>query len=147
MKTVILGVGNSLHSDDGAGPYFAELFKENKNIVSFNCGTAPENFTGAVKKINPELLIIVDASLMGLRAGEIRIVPKEKIHDTSVGTHMLPLTHLIDYMSEYVPQIILIGIQPKSLDEGDFLSAEVLSALDELYKTINEGNLKLIPLL
>lgn len=147
MNTVLLGVGNTLHSDDGAGPFLADLFKESGTIFSFNCGTAPENFTGVVKKLKPNLLIIADASLMGLRAGEYRIVPKEKVHDTSVGTHMLPLTHLIDYMSEYVPEIILIGIQPKSLEDGDSLSPEVASALDELHKTINEGNVKLIPLL
>ncbi|MDO5844300.1 MAG: hydrogenase maturation peptidase HycI [Methanocorpusculum sp.] len=147
MKTVLLGVGNSLHSDDGAGPYFAKLFEGSRDIISFDCGTAPENFTGKIRRAMPERILIVDASLMGLRAGDVRIVPAEKIHDTSVGTHMLPLTHLVNFLSEITEEIILIGIQPKSLEDGDVLSFEVRSALDELEKTINEGNLKLIPVL
>lgn len=145
MKTVIFGVGNVYRCDDGAGPYLADMFENSENIISFNCGTAPENFTGKVRTLRPDLLIIADASLMNLSAGEVRIIPVEKIRDVSPGTHMMPLSHLVNYLSEIVEKIVIIGIQPKSLDDGVCMSEEVLSALDELYKTINEGFFEKIP--
>lgn len=147
-SAVVLGVGNSLHSDDGAGPYLAEtLVGKNPNIQAFNCGTAPENFTGIVRKINPEMLIIVDASLMDLMPGSIRRIPIEKIEDTAIGTHMMPLSTLVTFLKEDVSQIIVLGIQPASLETGEELSSNVKEAVKISAEIILSGNLESIPFL
>ncbi|ABN07305.1 hydrogenase maturation protease [Methanocorpusculum labreanum Z] len=147
MKVVLLGVGNSLHSDDGAGPRLAEMFLDSHDVTSFNCGTAPENFTGLVRKLNPDLLLIADAADMGLPAGSVRIIPPEKIRDTAIGTHMLPLYHLVDFLAESSREISIIGIQPASLSWGDRLSDPVASSLIETKMLIDENNLRNIPVL
>lgn len=147
MKVVLLGVGNSLHSDDGAGPRLAEMFLESADVTAFNCGTAPENFTGLVRKLNPDLLLIADAADMGLPPGSFRIIPPEKIRDTAVGTHMLPLYHLVDFLADSSREISIIGIQPASLSWGDRLSAPVASSLNEIKLSIDENNLRNIPVL
>jgi hydrogenase 3 maturation protease len=145
MTIVLLGIGNSLHSDDGAGPYLASLLSKKPGIISFDCGTAPENFTGNVRRLAPDLLIIADAAEMGLPPGSVRIIPPEKIHDTAVGTHMLPLYHLVDFLAGVSQKIIIIGIQPESLAFGETLSDSVFSSINELSSIIAEKNLAIIP--
>jgi len=147
MTIILLGIGNSLHSDDGAGPYLADMLLDFPGITAFNCGTAPENFTGLVRKLKPDLLLIADAAEMGLPPGSIRIIPPEKIHDTAVGTHMLPLYHLVDFLADPSRKTLIIGIQPASLAFGGHLSGPVESALNELKMMIAENTLLKIPVL
>ena len=68
---VVLGVGNFLHGDDGAGPAVAAgvLALGLPGVSAFDCGTAPENFTGVVRRLHPDLLVVADAADMGLPAG------------------------------------------------------------------------------
>ena len=147
MSIVLLGIGNPLHADDGAGPRLADMLIGVSGVTAFNCGTAPENFTGLVRKLGPDLLIIADAAEMGLPAGSVRIIPPEKIHDTSVGTHTLPLYHLVDFLADPSRKIVIIGIQPASLEWTDQVSDPVASALNEIKMMIAENNLLKIPVL
>jgi len=147
MSIVLLGIGNPLHADDGAGPKLADMLAGIPGVTAFNCGTAPENFTGLVRKLGPELLIIADAAEMGLPPGSVRIIPPEKIHDTSVGTHTLPLYHLVDFLADPSRKILIIGIQPASLGWADRVSDPVASSLNEIKMMIAENNLLNIPVL
>lgn len=141
---VLLGIGNSLLGDDGAGNYIASRFRQSGWAV-FDCGTVPENFTSPVRKVHPELLLLVDAAEMGLPAGEFRVVPREHIADVSIGTHSLPLTHLIDYLSPDAGRILFVGIQPASTEMGTGLSPAVREGADRLMDLIRIGSLSEIP--
>ena len=113
---LIMCIGNIDGGDDAIGPYIADkLMQEEGDLVVLNCGTVPENFTSVVKQHNPKNLIIVDAVEMDLDAGEIRIVPKEKIGVMHISTHGIPISVLISYLEQYVEKIYFIGIQPKSM--------------------------------
>lgn len=142
MVTVVLGVGNSLHGDDGAGPAaairIAGLGVE--DIFSYDCGTAPENFTGLVRRIHPDLLVIVDAAEMGLPAGSVRRIPEGRICDTAVGTHMMALSHLVRFLAEDAAgRIVLVGVQPLWMGEGEGLSEEVAGAVEEVVRVVGGG--------
>jgi len=108
-------IGNRDSGDDAIGPYIASKLKEKESddFLVLDCGTVPENYTSMVKRYNPRNLIIIDAVEMGLKPGEIRIVPKEKIGSMHISTHGIPLSVLIGYLESYVENIVLIGIQPK----------------------------------
>ena len=146
---VLLGVGNTLHADDGAGPYLADLISEEHNpgVSAYNCGTAPENFTGIVRKLHPKHLIIADAALMNERPGTFRRIPAEKIEDTAIGTHMLALSHLVRYLEDAADNITLIGIQPESLEDRDCLSPDVARAVRDLKDICLSGRFEEIPLM
>ena len=139
-----MGIGNSLHSDDGCGPYVADLLRDSC-IPAYNCGTVPENFTGVIRKLHPHLLVLVDAALMNKEPGEICIIPEDKIPDTAIGTHMLPLSHIVHYLTNAAERILVIGIQPASLDPGDQLSVAVEAATKILKTHIIAGSLEKIP--
>jgi hydrogenase 3 maturation protease len=142
---VLLGIGNCLLGDDGAGNYVASRFRQSGWTV-FDCGTVPENFTSPVRRLHPEVLLLVDAAEMGLLAGEFRVVPRNYIADVSIGTHSLPLTHLIDYLSPDAGRILFVGIQPASMEMGAKLTPAVKEGADRLMGIIRAGSISEIPL-
>ena len=107
-------IGNRDGGDDAIGPYIADrLIEEKTDIKVIDCGTVPENYTSIVKRYSSKLLIIIDAVDMNLKPGEIRIVTKDKIGVMTISTHGIPVSVLINYLEQYVENIIFIGIQPK----------------------------------
>ncbi len=56
-KIAIPGIGNRLKCDDGAGSILAENLSL-RGMTAFDCSIVPENFTGALRKAAPDILII-----------------------------------------------------------------------------------------
>ena len=135
-------IGNEDGGDDAVGPFVAKELKKSGFENTIDCGTTPENYTSVIKKKKPEKLIIVDAIDMGLKSGEIRIVPKEKIGVMTISTHGIPVSVLIGYLGQYVDDIILIGIQPKTMN-GDMTNSAIQSA-KKLVKIIKDDDFKII---
>ena len=143
---LIMCIGNRDGGDDAIGPYIADKFKQEEcDLVVLDCGTVPENFTSVVKKHNPKNLIIIDAVEMGLDAGEIRIVPKEKIGVMHISTHGIPISVLINYLESYVESIIFIGIQPENMSGR--ISEEAQKSGEKLVTIIKNNSLKQIKIL
>lgn len=114
MNYSIMCIGNREGGDDAVGPYIADKLKDS-DIEVIDCGTVPENYTGVIKKYNPNNLVIVDAADMGLKSGEFRIIPKEKVGVMHISTHGIPVSVLIKYLEQYVKKIIFIGVQPEKI--------------------------------
>ncbi len=136
-KIVILGIGNEIKGDDALGSIIAQktsrLFDKNENIVVFNGGTVPENYTGLIRKENPTHIILVDAVDMRKEPGYIRVVEKEEIANYNISTHAMPISFLIRYMETTVDaKIILVGIQPKSMGFAENVSKEVEKSIEEI---------------
>jgi len=143
---ILLGIGNPLNGDDGVGIYVAERFRKD-DWISLACGTAPENFTGIIRKTRPSCLVLVDAAAMGISPGEYRIIPRDKIEDVSIGTHQLPLSFLIDFLSDTASRIILIGIQPERSGTGEEISLPVRRGAERLLRVLSTGELDRIPVI
>jgi hydrogenase 3 maturation protease len=143
---ILLGIGNPQNGDDGAGIVVASRFKK-EGWVSLSCGTAPENFTGVIRKTRPDCLVLVDAAAMGLSPGEFRIIPRHKIADVSIGTHQLSLSLLIDFLSDTAGRIVLIGIQPDRVVSGEEISPQVREGAERLVHVLSSGELDRIPVL
>jgi len=137
-------IGNPDGGDDAVGPYVADGLK-NSNIMVLNCSTTPENYTSVVKRHNPNILIIIDAVDMGLKPGNIRIVPKEKIGVMTISTHGIPLSILIGYLEQYVKKIFLIGIQPETMFGN--MSDSVKKSGEKLIKLLKNRDFDKIDLL
>lgn len=114
MKYLIMCIGNPDGGDDAVGPYIADKLKDT-DLDVINCKTTPENYTSVVKRKHPDKLIIIDAADMDLDPGEIRIVPKEKIGVMTISTHGIPVSVLMNYLEQTVKEVILVGIQPKTM--------------------------------
>ena len=139
-----INTGNT-RLDEGLDSYFNELNVDvNESLVErlnntflINGGSVPENFTGLIKKCNPSHVILIDASLMNLDAGEINIVNKDNIVDISISTHSMSLAYLIKYLQlEKEYNILFIGIEPEIMDLSFELSDNVKESSDMLIKLL-----------
>ena len=134
-KIAILGIGNELKGDDGLGSFItkklSKSFQNNDNFFVFDGGTVPENYTGLIRKINPSHIILIDAVEMGKEPGYIRIIAKEEIDNYNISTHAMPISFLIRYMETTIgSKIILIGIQPKSMQLAEGITKEVEKSIE-----------------
>ncbi|WP_409200889.1 hydrogenase maturation peptidase HycI [Methanobrevibacter sp. DSM 116169] len=134
-----MGVGNSLKSDDGLGPYIIEKLGDltSNNLVLINGSTAPENFTGLIKRENPSHIIIIDATLMDKTPGHIQTFHEDDFKNVNMSTHAMSLSYLIKYLKQYSDfKILFIGIQPENLDFSF-----------ELTENVEKSSLKLVDLI
>lgn len=131
--------------DDGAGPYLAELCRQNPlpNWTALDGGSAPENLVHHIRTLQPKRLIVFDATEMSLPPGKIRRIDKEAIAEMFfVSTHNLPLNFLIEQLEETVPEVLFIGIQPDLVSFGFPMTEAVKSAVDFFYDFLNnDGDL------
>jgi hydrogenase 3 maturation protease len=143
MVKMLLGIGNPLRGDDGAGNYVADRFRA-PGWLALDCGTIPENFTGTVRKEHPELLVLVDAAEMGISPGEFRIIQPDDIAAVTLGTHALPLSIMIEFLSPEAGRVLFIGIQPDQTEMDQPLSKTVREGADRLTRILEEGTLERI---
>lgn len=144
MDFLVMCIGNPQGGDDAVGPYIAKKLKE-LNIDVIDCGTTPENYTSIVKQKNPKKLIIIDAADMGLKPGEIRNIPKEKIGVMTISTHGIPTSLLMNYFEKYVKKVILIGIQPQNMS-GKMLT-KIKEKANFLVEIIKNNKISRLPTL
>jgi len=126
-KTVIMGIGSTIKSDDGVGVFIAESLK---NIGVDNvivAGATPEHWLGFLTKKNFEKLLIVDSVLFGGEKGEIRIFDLQEISERFGLTHSSSLHLFYDFISKEgeVKELRVLAIMPVSLAVGESLSLEV----------------------
>lgn len=136
-----MGVGNELKSDDGVGPFVVKKLKEqnieNDNLLFIDAKTVPENFTGKIRKENPTHLIIVDACLMNLNPGDIKIVEKHEFANIGISTHSMSLSFFVRYLEKDTDiRIIFVGIEPETMDWGAKPTSEVEKSAIEFIETL-----------
>ena len=141
---LLLGLGNDQHGDDGAGIITARLLKH-RQWLCLDAGTAPENFTATIRQHHPRLLVIVDAATMGLAPGHYCRINQNRVRDCGFGTHGLPISQLMNYLQDCTESIVLVGIEPLSLEEKRGLSAPVKQGVRELVSTLKNGQIASIP--
>jgi hydrogenase 3 maturation protease len=138
-KVLVLGVGNPLKQDDGAGPAVISKLKiQNEKLINnvelLDARSAPENYTGKIKQIKPDTLVIVDAIGFGEKPGSIKIMETEEISTQSLSTHNVSLKTFVGFLKADLPDldVLVVGIQPKQVNFGEGLSPEVEKAVEEL---------------
>jgi hydrogenase maturation protease len=130
----VVGVGNALKGDDGAGPALVALLAASGARFPFvDASEVPENYCGWVEKQKLDAVVFVDAVDFGGAPGEWRIIPFEDLMHSASSTHRLSLHFLIRYLTErWKGEALLAGVQPKSLKLGEGLSSEVESGIANL---------------
>jgi hydrogenase 3 maturation protease len=138
--TVVLGMGSKLRGDDGAGVVVAEKILQQStrpNLHVIIGETAPENFTGEIKRLQPSHLILVDSAQMNLPPGTVQLIEKDQIGGISFSTHSLPVKVMLDYLLDnFKFEVIIIGIQPKTCHFGEPLSKKIATAVTKLSDTL-----------
>ncbi|MCX5753227.1 MAG: hydrogenase maturation protease, partial [Candidatus Krumholzibacteria bacterium] len=97
----VVGVGNVLKGDDGAGPALVALLASRGATVPIvDASEVPENYGGWVAKQGLDVAVFVDAVDFGGAVGEWRVIPFEDLMHSASSTHRLSLHFLIRYLKE-----------------------------------------------
>lgn len=133
-KVVILGVGNTLKSDDGAGSILASRLKDLSGIVVLDAGVSPENYLEKIVRHKPDTVLIIDSGDFGSIPGDFKLIEPEQLDSAPLFfTHNASISLSINYLqSNLKADIIMLVIQPKTVAFGDFLSSEVAVSIDKL---------------
>jgi hydrogenase 3 maturation protease len=132
-RLAVLGVGSALRSDDAVGLLVARslerAFPRAPGLLVLEGCSAPENFTGPIIGDQPSHLVVVDSAELEAPPGTVKLFPIESIGGVCSNTHSLPLSVIFDYIQSNWPcEILVVGIQPKSLEFDGRVSREVRKA-------------------
>lgn len=135
LRVAIVGIGNVLRGDDGAGPAVADAlqFRPDAQILVINAGPAPENMTGPLRRFKPDLVVLVDMAQMNLPAGSVQWIPWQTASGLSASSHTMPLHVLVRYLVETTGcEAVLLGIQPAQTGLDVPLSPPVATAVTDI---------------
>lgn len=140
-RSVVLGIGNVLLSDDGAGVHVArnlqDLLHQRTDVEVIDGGTL--SFTLAPAIEDAERLIVIDAAQLHAAPGTVRTFfgaefdsfvgkPKLTVHEVSL-VDLLDIARLMDRVPA---QRALIAVQPLCASWGSSLTKDVDAAVSEI---------------
>ncbi len=139
-KIVVAGIGNPIRMDDFVGVKIVQNLqgKLPKNVCLIECETVPESFMDEIVELKPSHVLLIDAAIMGLKPGEVRLYDAEKITNIpSISTHTLPIRVFCDYIMQLTKtKIALLLIEPGNTEFGEGLTPEVAVAGERIVKSL-----------
>lgn len=148
MTILVLGIGNTLLTDEGVGVVamreLAGRFSDREDMDFLDGGTL--SFTLAVPISECSALLVIDAAELGAPPGTVRSFEGDEM-DRFLGENRKGSVHevgLLDLMSisrltgHWPERRALIGIQPANVGWGEALTPEVVAALPQVCATATE---------
>ena len=147
QKTLILGIGNTLLSDEGIGLHVLATLQhkhpELEDVEYLDGGTLSFTLAGWIEEA--DRLIIIDAAEFHQAPGTVRTLsdeemdrflglPKRSVHEVSL-LDLLDISRLTHSLPE--PRV-LVGIQPQKIDWGDNPSPDVAAAIPHAVEAIEQ---------
>ncbi len=145
-RTVVLGSGNELMSDEGVGVHAVRILQErldlsDGSIELIEGGTSPDIghlVQGAGK------LVIIDAVKGGYEPGTVyRFTPDKIVSEPGIATsvHQIGIVdnlNMMKLMGDMPGQTVIIGIEPASVEVGLELSPALQEKMPRLIETVLE---------
>jgi hydrogenase maturation protease len=139
---LILGVGNMLLGDEGIGVHVIRELEKKKlpgNIELMDAGKAKISILNLLKR--RKKIVVIDAARGGKRAGTIyRILPSQikNEYNKLLSLHEMGLMEcLAELENEARPRdIVIIGVEPDSINWGLRLSSRLQKKLPEIVKVV-----------
>lgn len=138
-KVVVVGIGNTLRADDGAGSLVAERLRERYPDVVFNAAQAPENYLAPIRRADPDVVVLVDAADFGGSPGEVRVATAEDVEGLMMGTHAAPLSMFMRVLKDETgADVRLLAVQAATTTLGADMTREVTDAVENLVSQLEE---------
>jgi hydrogenase maturation protease len=136
---VVLGLGNTLHSDDGIGPQAIERLRNDPrmpaDVALIEGGTLGLELLTYVWDCS--YLLVLDAvdvgqppgTLLRMSSQEVQALPgKGSVHQLGVADLLVA----VRVLASRTPEVVLLGVQPASTEWGTELSPAVAAVLPAL---------------
>lgn len=139
MKTLVLGIGNTLLTDEGVGIHVLQaldgVFPAADEVELLDGGTLSFTLAGPIAEVDS--LVVVDAARIGEAPGNMRVFEGEAMDGFLLGNrrssvHEVGLADLmaIARLTESWPQRrALVAIEPDRIDWGERPTASVAAAV------------------
>lgn len=143
MRTLVLGLGNLVHSDDGVGVHAIQRLQQDSRVPSevvlTDGGTQGLSLLPHISGF--QRLLVIDAVDVGQTPGTLirlegkaleKLPGKPSVHQLGFEDLMVALKLL----GESPEEIVVIGVQPQSTDWSAELTPPVRESLDELLAVV-----------
>lgn len=142
--TLVLGLGNTIMSDDGIGPKVIEQLQQDgglpDGVLLLDGGTLGLDLLPHLEGV--QRLIIVDAVEIGKPAGTCVRMAGDEVPmalETKLSPHQMGMKDLLAVarlMGQLPDEIVLIGVQPACLEMDTELTPAVAGALPTLFAMV-----------
>jgi hydrogenase 3 maturation protease len=142
-RVAILGIGNDLRGDDAVGLVAASQLQEiacgRSDLMVMETGPVPENFTAHLRRFQPDLVVMIDAAIMGEPPGTVRLLDWQDLGGVTFSSHALSLHLLASYLhAELGCLVSIIGIQPENNSLNAPLSETARQSVKQVVEMIQE---------
>jgi len=144
ISVLVLGIGNLVMGDDGVGVLVAQRLQQEyrfaENVEIVDGGTLGLDLLPKLENISN--LIMIDAVETGQSAGTcVRLCGRELpiALETKISPHQMGLKDLLavsELMGHLPKEMVLIGVQPGSIEMEIGLTAEVEAQLEILVSNV-----------
>ena len=137
--TVVLGLGNLIHSDDGVGVHAVQRLQRDCRVPADvqlldggTLGLMLLNHVGGARR-----LLVIDAVDVGAPAGTVVCLRGEELRGFagSGSVHQLGFADLLAALritGQEPEEVVVLGIQPESTNLGASLSPQVAAVLEDV---------------
>lgn len=131
--TLVVGIGNTLKSDDGVGSVVATRLATESGLRACDCGTAPENFLFQIISWKPKSVLVVDAVDFNGYPGEVRVLESGDLRHADISTHAIsPQLFASAIQDATQAEVFFLAVQPRSTMLGGGFSPEVAEAANRI---------------
>ncbi len=141
---LVLGLGNPLRGDDGIGPRVVEALLRRglpESVEALDAGSAGLELLSLLD--GPQRVIVVDAADVGLAPGQfVRFTPDEAHLFAAADTtsfHQAGLAEVLALaraLDRPLPEIVIFGVQPASMEWGEGLSPALVGAVARVVEAV-----------
>ncbi len=141
--TVVIGVGNPLRGDDGAGPAVVERIRTRLrgDAAAVSCSGEPWDLIESWRCAR--LAVVVDAMASGAPPGTVRridpdaeTIPPQPAGASTHGMGLAEAIHLAGALRRLPERIVVFGVEVAGCRHGEGLSREVEAAVEEVTELI-----------
>ena len=143
--TAIIGLGNLYMSDEGIGPrVVAELLQREEPLQNVDVMDLGMNGFQVVHELaGRRKVVFVDCAVMGEPPGTLRRFTPEEVRTQKVqpatsshGGDLLQTIRLARDMGDCAEEIVIFGVEPGRVEQGEGLSEELTKRLGEYVEAI-----------
>jgi hydrogenase maturation protease len=151
VEIIVIGIGQSLRSDDGAGLAAVQLWQKTYPASASHPSVQIElvevpGLSLLDRLLGKKAVILVDAARSGSKPGTLLLIPATNLAAFEAGSasaHGIGVAEILElgqrlYPEEMPMSMVLIGIEAGELGLGDTLSPEVRETLPQAVVWIEE---------
>ncbi len=140
-QMLVVGVGNPMRGDDGAGLALGEKVAKKLNLEYLRCEDVPENYVGKMLDNPADTILLVDAVDMKQAPGEIGLLSPDELADNGISTHNCSVGLLAKVLAGVKDkQMLILAIQPQQIGWGQPVTPLITEAIDRFVADLPSPN-------